>query len=226
MKKKILIVDDLRGFIEKEKGILSRSDFKVFTATSGEEALRIHKEERVDLILADLHMPEMGGDELCREIRADESLRHVSIILVSSNRQADLDRCASAGANECVPRRIEPQKLLERVSSLLSIPKREHLRVLIKVSVKGQIKSEPFFGTTQNISTSGVLLETEKPLAKGDVITCSFFIPDSDRIIADGEVKRKTKTDGGLYHYGVQFIGVSPEGKKAIEAFVKKKLRA
>ena len=58
--KKILLVNSLIVFYEKNKGLLSRSDFQIFTAITGMEALRIHREERVDLIIAELNMPEIG----------------------------------------------------------------------------------------------------------------------------------------------------------------------
>ena len=94
--RKILIVDDLKPFIEEEKNILSRSDVHIFTATSGSEALSIHKNVKVDLMVVDLDMPSMTGDELCSLVRKDPDLKFVSILMVTRPRETDIARCKNA----------------------------------------------------------------------------------------------------------------------------------
>src|SRR3990172_4252938 len=64
--KKVLLVDDVKLFLELEKTLLNRSNLQIFTASSGQEALEIHKREKADLILCDLYMPGMNGDEVCK----------------------------------------------------------------------------------------------------------------------------------------------------------------
>ncbi|MDA8169383.1 MAG: response regulator [Nitrospiraceae bacterium] len=219
--KKILVVDSLEPFLKHEKSMLDREDFQVFTAKTGTEALDIHRRERVNAILTDLNVPELNGDELVRAIRSDPALKSVSVIVISSLRKADLERCASCGANDYITRPIDQKKLLAKISQLLDIPERRSLRVLIKVTVKGSFGSEPFFGSTHNISVSGLLLETDKVLARGDIIACSFFIPDSERIMADGEVMRVAKAEKG-FHYGVRFLDIKEKDKAIIENFVAK----
>lgn len=223
VKKKILIVDDLKPFIEQEKSILSRADFQVFTASSGKEAVEIHKSERMDLIVADLDMPEMPGDELSQAIRDDKSLKKVSIIIVCTKRASDIERCARCGANAYITRPIKADELLKKVHSFLDVPLRKDIRVLIKVSVRGKFESEPFFCTSQDISKSGILIETEKTLAKGDIVMCSFFLPDEERIVADCEVMRVQKAGGSsLYRYGAKFLNLEPEYELIIDRYVKK----
>lgn len=115
--KKIIIASALKPFIEKERSILQRADFRIFTATSGEEALKIHRGEKADMIIADLDMPGIGGDKLCSVIRGDEALKKVSIIIVCTNRQSDLERCSSSGANSYITKPIVPAQLVETVQS-------------------------------------------------------------------------------------------------------------
>jgi CheY-like chemotaxis protein len=221
--KKILIVDDLRPFIEKERNILNRADFHLLTAASGEDALEIVKKEHVDLILTDLNMPGMNGDDLSKAIRNDDALKRVSIIIVCSNKESDMERCAASGANEVITRPLDARKLIEKATMLLNVPKRKHLRVLMKVVVNGNFRSEPFFCTTHNISTSGILLESERTLSKGDTITCSFFIPGSERIEVEGAVKRVERQGKGSFLYGVRFIGLGPDKERIVDEYVKKK---
>lgn len=219
--KKILIVDDLRPFVEREKSILNRQDFELFTALSGDEALGLHKAHKMDLIITDLDMPRMSGDQLCSLIKKDPTLKKVSIIMVCTRKQDDLEKCLRCGADGYITKPIKKQELIEKVNHCLNIPFRKDFRVLIKVSVKGRFGAEPFFCISRDISKSGILIETEKVLARGDIISCSFFIPDEERIIVDGEVMRVVK-EKASYQYGVMFLNLEPEYEKAIGRYVER----
>ena len=186
--KKILIVDDLRPIVEAEKNILSRSGFSIFTATSGEEALKIHRAEKVDLIISDLNMPGMGGDELCSIIKRDDSLKNVSIIIICFNKKSEIEKCEACGANSFITKPIKPEELFRKVSGFLDAPEREGLRVL----------------------------------AKGNTITCSFFL-NSNQITTDGEVMRVVKKSSDSYNYGVKFIDIAYHSKAPIEEFIRKR---
>ena len=219
--KKILIVDGLDLPIKEEKSVLSRKDVRILTTKSGREALEIHRREVADFILADLNAPDMPGDELAKAVRGDPMMKKVSIVLVSSLRKVDLERCANSGANDYITRPIAPEKLLEKVAHLIDIPMRGNLRVLIKARLIGSIGQEPFFGTTCDISVAGLLMETEKVLAKGDQIACSFFIPDTERVSAKGEVVRVARPES-IFHYGVKFVELPARDKNNIEAYVQR----
>ncbi|MDA8086331.1 MAG: response regulator [Nitrospiraceae bacterium] len=217
--KKILIVDGLEPFIREEKNILSRLDFRVLTTKSGREALEIHRREKADFILIDLNTPDMAGDELARTVRLDPALKHVSIVIVSSMKKADLERCASSGANDYITRPIDSKKLLAKVSRLIDVPQRKDLRVLIKARLIGSVGQQPFFGTTCDISVSGLLLETEKVLAKSDLISCSFFIPETERVQAKAEIVRVCREEK-MFHYGARFVEIPERDRKIVEDFI------
>src|SRR5262245_65893425 len=80
---KILVVDDAPMFREIETVFLGRSG-RILTASDGTEAFEIAQRERPDLIVTDLSMRDMDGDELCRKIRHDLDLRHVTVHVVTS----------------------------------------------------------------------------------------------------------------------------------------------
>jgi len=221
--KKILIVDDLATFIDKEKSLLSRADFKIYTATSGEEALEIHKTEHMDLVVTDLEMPGMSGDKLCSIIRQADKLKRVSVIIVCSPSAADLARVAQCNANTHVTKPIRPLEFIETVGRLLDIPERQSYRVLLKVKIKGQAANEGFFCASRNISVTGLLIETEKKLEKGDVLSCSFFLPKSECIVVDAEIVRIVQNEEDTCQYGVRYLGLNPKFRTAIETFIKGK---
>jgi len=64
-RKKILLADDVRLFLEQEMGFLEREDFQVLMAHNGMEALKIVQEEMPDIVFMDLYMPGMDGDRCC-----------------------------------------------------------------------------------------------------------------------------------------------------------------
>lgn len=112
--KKILIVDDLKPSVEQQKSILSRSDVHMFTATSGPEALSTHRNVKAALMVTDLDMPGMAGDELCSIIRKDPDLRFVSILIVTRPREADIARCKN----------VEPMIILQNLLIQIAFSKK------------------------------------------------------------------------------------------------------
>jgi CheY-like chemotaxis protein len=221
--KKILLVDDLKGLIDKEKSILDRTDFNIFTATSSDEALKIHKSIGMDLIVVDLDMPGTSGDELCTMIREDEEMKNVSIVVVCTNSKADMKRAEQCKANDCVTKPIRPVELLRKVSRLMDIQERKSYRVLLKVTVKGSLNNASFFCTSQNISTTGILIETERTLEVGDNISCSFYLPNSGAVSLDGEVVRTSGNARDGFQYGVRYMIINPGHRVEIEKFIKKR---
>ena len=224
--KKILLVNSLIVFYEKNKGLLSRSDFQVFTALTVMEALQVHRKERVDLIVADLNMPEMGGDKLCSLIRTDKEFKNVSILLTCCDTPEELKMVAQSAANAWVTKPINNGEFLEKIGQLLAVPVRKDYRVLLKAKVEGDQESTPFFCTSYNISTSGILIETGRVLNLGDRLTCTFFLPGARQIVAGGEAVRSGAAADGCYHYGIRFIDLSPEYRKEIERFVASLIQA
>jgi DNA-binding response OmpR family regulator len=221
--KKVLVVESLKPLAEQEKKILSNRGLEIFTAASGEEALAVHRHEKVDLIVARLDMPGTAGDSLCSLIRHDETMKKVSFILICDNTKDALERCRKCGANSYITRPLDPEKFVEKVGQLIEVQKRTGMRVLIKVSVKSESRNQSFFCTSLNISTSGILLEVDRTISKGASISCSFFIPGSDSITVEGEIVRVSGVSPNTFHWGVKFLNLQKNHRSAIEAFVKKK---
>ncbi|HLO26770.1 MAG TPA: response regulator, partial [Geobacteraceae bacterium] len=119
--KKILLVNSVILYYEKNKSLLNRSEFEVFTAVSGGEALRVHRDKKMDLIVADLNMPQMSGDELCSIIRTEKEFRNVSILLTCRDTPDELERIAQSGANAWITKPIDSGQFLAKIGQLLAI---------------------------------------------------------------------------------------------------------
>ncbi|MHB8881663.1 MAG: PilZ domain-containing protein [Thermodesulfovibrionales bacterium] len=218
--KKILIVDSLMTVIDPDQSLLGRSGHTVLTAVTADQALEIHRTEKADVIITDLHTPGMSTEEFCRVVRNDETLRQVSILLVCRNTTADIDRVMRCNVNDYITKPLDKAVLLSKISQWLNISSRKSCRILLKISVEGKNVTGPFFCTSQNISATGILIRTEKVLRSGEHVTCSFFLPGSERIVTDSEVVRVIQNQDGTFQYGIKFLNLSHTSRAAIEDFI------
>jgi two-component system, chemotaxis family, sensor kinase CheA len=118
---RILVVDDSLATRELERSILETAGFKVDTARDGVEALNIIRENRPDLVLSDVEMPNMDGFKLSAAIRADEKLQNLPVIIVSSrDSEEDRRRGMESGARAYIVKgQFEQNKLLDTIRRLV-----------------------------------------------------------------------------------------------------------
>jgi CheY-like chemotaxis protein len=218
--KKILLVNNQEAFLDRNRGLLNRAGFLILTASSAQEALSICRQQSVDLIISQLSMPEMGGDQLCTLIRQDPEIRSVSIILVCYDVDAELDRASHCGANAVVTKPIRPDLLLKLVGRFLGIQARRDYRAPLNARVEGTRENRLFSGMTRNISASGILCESVMPLNANDLLSSLLFRVDSSEIVADGKVIWVASLPDGIYNYGVRFINLAQDHREKIEHFV------
>jgi CheY-like chemotaxis protein len=223
--KKILIADVLKSLLAKETSFLDRANVKVFTAPTNDDLLAVHRAEQVNLIISQLDMPGMKSDQLYAAIRNDGELRKVSLIMLCNGRPGDREQAERCTANAVLTQPVDSALLLKKAQDLLDISWRESYRVLLSVNITGTSKDSAFFCRSENISTTGLLVETDRVLKEGDRVVCSFFLPGARQIVAPGEIVRSLNSaqKAGQRRYGVKFDKLTPEAKSAIEAFVAKK---
>ena len=225
--KKILIAHDIKAVITKGESFFNREYIQVLTASSNDEALSIHKDEQVDLIITKIDSPQMDGKTLCSLIRDDVFLQRVSIILVYPDIKPANEILSQCRANAFIREPINLSVLSAKAQQLLNIAQRESLRAPVAVKVQGKYKGKPFLCISENISATGMLFQTEKIIHKGDSIACSFFLPNSVHIVTEAEIVRvvKKKTEFDTHHYGIKFSNLKSKDKSEIESYTKEELR-
>ena len=117
----ILVVDDdkttrkILGIYLKAKG------YAVVYAENGLEAMEKLGTENINLVMTDLNMPYMDGHELTRTIRSDQNLKHIPILMVTTEAdEEEKAKAIEAGADGYLAKPIEKHRLLEKVEVLLS----------------------------------------------------------------------------------------------------------
>lgn len=165
---KILLVDDLKLTLEIAKSALVNSGAAIITANDGAEALSRVKKERPDLVLMDLFMPEMNGDECCKLIKEDPSISHIPIVLMSS--AARLNRLDKATISLCVGTLRKPfskSEFLEKVQEHADIKCRKNPRLPVSFDVSFKHNEKILRGRMTNLSHGGIFIESEHVVPKG-----------------------------------------------------------
>jgi two-component system, cell cycle response regulator DivK len=120
MRKTILVVDDTE-FNRDLVVQLLQDDYDIIIAESGAEALDKTQEQRPDLILMDLGMPVMDGWEATRRLKANDDLRHIPVIAVTSHAMVgDEIEARKAGCDDYLPKPIDEDLLIKKVKKYLS----------------------------------------------------------------------------------------------------------
>jgi CheY-like chemotaxis protein len=125
MGKKVLIADD--NVINREllQDILERFKpwgLEILNASNGAEAYDLAKQEKPELVLLDIMMPDMSGYEVSQKIKDDPDLANVYIIMVSAKtQQEDRKQAVHAGADEYITKPFDIRLIRERVQSILDL---------------------------------------------------------------------------------------------------------
>ncbi len=119
-RKKILLVDDSETSLLMSRMILSKANYEIVVAKDGREGLEKATAERPDLILLDVVMPNMGGFEACRELRARSETQGIPVIMVTTRGQeGDVETGFRSGCTDYVTKPVSGLELLTKVRSLL-----------------------------------------------------------------------------------------------------------
>ncbi|MFZ5559209.1 MAG: response regulator [Patescibacteria group bacterium] len=99
MAKKILFVEDEPSLQKAISEVLIQEGYKVLSASDGEEGLKITREEKPDLILLDLILPKKDGFEVLKELKADQELKDIPVIVLTNlEGVGDVEKALSLGA--------------------------------------------------------------------------------------------------------------------------------
>jgi two-component system cell cycle response regulator DivK len=118
-KKTILVVDDTDWNRELLVQLLE-DDYTILQAVDGAEGVRMTQEHKPDLILMDLGMPVMDGWEATRKIKADDAVKDIPIIAVTSHAMVgDEIDARKAGCDDYLPKPIDDELLLEKIHKFI-----------------------------------------------------------------------------------------------------------
>ena len=117
---KILVVEDDPDIVKLLRYNLEKEKLSVRTCVSGEEALRIAKEEIPDLIVLDLMLPGVDGLEVCKILKKTQTLASIPVLMLTAKGE-EVDRVVGLeiGADDYVTKPFSPRELILRVKGIL-----------------------------------------------------------------------------------------------------------
>ena len=118
--KKILIVDDEPNIVMTLEYTFKKSNYEVFIARDGQEALDILKTNFPDVIILDIMMPMVDGFATLEQIRKDDNLQHTKVMFLSAkNKESDIEKGIALGADAYMTKPFSIKKVVEKVEVLL-----------------------------------------------------------------------------------------------------------
>jgi len=121
---RILIIEDeesVRNLLER---VLVEAGFKVTSAGKGLEGLALARQLKPDLLILDLNLPDISGEELCLAIRKDFSIQALAIIILTGRNSEGLPaKCLDIGADDYLAKPFDIKELAARVRAVLRRPR-------------------------------------------------------------------------------------------------------
>jgi CheY-like chemotaxis protein len=116
---RILYVEDNDDSVYMLKNRLSRAGFTVIIATNGAQGVAMATSEKPDLILMDLTLPDINGEEVTRRIKVNPTTSRIPVIALTASAMAgDKEKALAAGCDDFDTKPVELQRLLEKIAAL------------------------------------------------------------------------------------------------------------
>jgi len=218
--KKVLLASAYMLFLKRNTTLLMKRSLQLFKATSGTDALKLHKEHNFDLILLDFKLEEMSGCTFCHLIRKGKDSPRVPIIMTCHKIPGSMESAEQSGADVVLTKPIEPLKLMETIGCFLDLEIGRNKRVVLEVDVVSKIFGLEFSCLSHDISNTGILLETDYGLALGSHIICQFTLPNICQIETEGVITRFMTAADCKNLYGVKFVALPLSARKNIDNFI------
>lgn len=221
------MVDDTPLLRELAALFLARAG-RVYTAASGEEALRLASVIRPDLVFADLSMPGIDGAELCRRLKRSPEHHDVPVVLLTGHDAADeRARAIHAGANDVIPKPVERLPLLDAARRLLDLSSPRGLpRIPLDAPVRMRQRRREWAGTARNLSRGGIFVESPELLEERAELALDFELPETPLALASTAqvIWTRASDEDVVAGMGLRFLGLDRATARRLSEYVEERL--
>lgn len=120
-KKKVLIVEDEESLLKLESILLTSKGFEVKGVSNGKAALESLEEDKPDLILLDIMLPEIDGFEVCQRIKANPETKNIPVIMLTAKKsREDMARGELVGADWYITKPFKSAMVIETIQRFMA----------------------------------------------------------------------------------------------------------
>jgi CheY-like chemotaxis protein len=215
---RILVVDDVPLFREVEALYLARIG-DVHTASSAAEARSLLEREAFDVAVVDLHLPDEGGDVLCRAQLDSGGERAPRFVLAPGRQASEHARAVAAGAADVLAKPLSRGDLVAAVTRLIgelrALP-RAALREPAHLWAQDRIST----GTVQNVSRGGAYVAAGWLPREGSELVVEFALPGDPRPIAAPARVVWRRQVAEACGFGVRFVALDGTAQRSLTKYI------
>ena len=220
----VLVAGVGRGSFEQLAPVLDRQKVEVVQVTSAEDSTKLAYSERMDLVILDAEPTTMSLAQVVRLIRSESSASRTAsmLVLARPDRTDEAVGLIGRGVNRVMLSTDPPELVGQRAAELLHIAPRTTFRFSTRLLVELADGSDEALGAVVNISSSGMLVETDADLEPGQHVIISIDVAGDDEPLAvKAEVVRHAEPDrDGVEGVGVRFLKFAGDGRARLDAIL------
>jgi CheY-like chemotaxis protein len=227
----ILLVDSSASLLFYLAMLLKRLEYKVMTARSAEDALRMMEDNLPSIVLTEMTLPHMNGIDFIRKIKDTARFMAVPVVVLSSDSDpSKRDACMRLGCAACLAKPAEPDVLYRTLQSACESVPREHIR--LSTSLKVIVGDGTVMGGASRteyataISEGGLFVRTLYPQPRNALTPIQIFL--HNRVVnAKAEVLYIYNLGEGPFEepgMGMKFVQISDSDRALIRKFIKEQL--
>lgn len=163
-KKSVLVVDDEPKICEVVKSYLENSGYEVFVALNGTQALALFEEKNPALLILDLMLPDMSGEQICAVIRKKSNAP--IIMLTAKVQEESIVNGLNIGADDYVTKPFSPKQLVARVNAILRRTKEENAPSFYNGDLKIDLETREVTKNNTLVSLTPIEFNILKSLVK------------------------------------------------------------
>ncbi len=227
MPQRVLVVGAEVGPIQRALPILKRAELGIEHVVRCQDAVTTVK--TTPFVLVIVRVPDAGPhlDDLVAAVRSpgSPSLSAGLVLVADPGRETEVGRFLGHGVNHIVPADTLSERLPPVVNELLTVAARQAVRVALQLELSMKLGTSRTLATTENISTSGMLVRSGRSFPVGTLLSFQLALPAEAKPLR-GEVRvvrEVGQAKEGLDGLGVRFISFTDDGQQRLGAFLSRK---